>query len=288
MMDCMNVNEATKMASQVWKELCHVPFMAKFVVFAKRHAEEEARLRVFCMTDVCENKTLETQEHFTEIAKSKDVEVLEGKPQFLEFGGNLVPVTKSGDQLRLMFEAFRENRLPFTVRIKDINSKPVGRIAFMRDPRAARGEPPQTPVCNLTIEIPEGICPDRSPSESDLLSTTSSKHRFRQTTTYGEGDSGIRQEFSRNASSLQQLAPSSTARPDAIHKAELQVADLCQMVGSDWVRLGQRLGLTPQETDDIRLECGSDDVQAFRPPVRRTGRGPVWYSSPVDINMATP
>lgn len=49
--------------------------MAKFVVFAKRVDPLEARLRVFCMTDDKEDKTLEHQEHFTEVAKSRDVEV---------------------------------------------------------------------------------------------------------------------------------------------------------------------------------------------------------------------
>ena len=71
-------------------------------MFAKRHESQEARLRVFCMTDDKEDKTLEHQEHFSEVAKSRDVEVLEGKSHFIEFGGNLVPVTKSGDQVRLL------------------------------------------------------------------------------------------------------------------------------------------------------------------------------------------
>lgn len=53
----------------------HVPFMAKFVVFAKRVSAIESRIRVFCMTDDKEDKTLEHQEHFTEIAKSRDIEV---------------------------------------------------------------------------------------------------------------------------------------------------------------------------------------------------------------------
>lgn len=53
-----------------------VPFMAKFVVFAKRVSNLEARIRVFCMTDDKEDKTLEMQEHFTEIAKSRDIEVM--------------------------------------------------------------------------------------------------------------------------------------------------------------------------------------------------------------------
>lgn len=47
----------------------------RFVVFAKRVDPLEARLRVFCMTDDKEEKTLEHQEHFSEVAKSRDVEV---------------------------------------------------------------------------------------------------------------------------------------------------------------------------------------------------------------------
>lgn len=74
------------------------------------------------MSDDNEDKTLEHQEQFTEIAKSRDVEVLEGKDIFLEFTGNLVPVLQSGDQLKLGFKAFRENRLAFTMRVKDVVS----------------------------------------------------------------------------------------------------------------------------------------------------------------------
>ena len=77
------------------------------------------------------------KKYFTQVAKSRDVEVLEGKPQFLEFAGNLVPVTKSGDQLAFNFYAFRENRLPFTVRVKDQHADPIGRVAFMRQPKVS-------------------------------------------------------------------------------------------------------------------------------------------------------
>ncbi|XP_026471880.1 ankyrin-3-like [Ctenocephalides felis] len=85
LMDCRNISEATKMATELYREAIHVPFMAKFAVFAKRTDPLEARLRVFCMTDDREDKTLEHQEHFTEVAKSRDVEVLEGKTQYIEF-----------------------------------------------------------------------------------------------------------------------------------------------------------------------------------------------------------
>ena len=83
------------------------------------------------------------------------VQVLEGKPQYIEMGGNLVPVTKSGEQLYINFHAFRENRLPMTVRVRDGNQDPMGRIAFMREPKVARGEAPQTPICNLNLTLPD-------------------------------------------------------------------------------------------------------------------------------------
>lgn len=53
-------------------------------MFAKRTDLLEARLRVFCMTDDKEDKTLEHQEHFTEVAKSRDVEVMQGKQWFFQ------------------------------------------------------------------------------------------------------------------------------------------------------------------------------------------------------------
>lgn len=57
------------MATELYRETISVPFMAKFVVFSKRHDAYEARLRVFCMTDDKMDKTLETQEQFNEIDK---------------------------------------------------------------------------------------------------------------------------------------------------------------------------------------------------------------------------
>ena len=72
--------ELLKIAHAVYNEGIKIPYMAKFVVFAKRHADNEARLRLFCVTDdkhenVMAGTTLESQENFTQIAKSRDVEV---------------------------------------------------------------------------------------------------------------------------------------------------------------------------------------------------------------------
>ena len=63
------------MAPDLYSELVAVPFMSKFVVFAKREDVTSAKLRLFCMTDDSIEKTLEGQEHFTEVARSRDIEV---------------------------------------------------------------------------------------------------------------------------------------------------------------------------------------------------------------------
>lgn len=147
MADCPQVPETVVLASQLYRELICVPYMAQFVVFAKTSEPLEARLRCFCMTDDRVDKTLEQQENFEEVARSKDIEVelqrrrrrrrrtrsrlivrkvtgsvlcpqvLEGRAIHLDCYGNLTPLTKAGQQLALNFFAFKENRLPFSVKV---------------------------------------------------------------------------------------------------------------------------------------------------------------------------
>lgn len=231
LMDCRQVNEATKFATELYQEAIHVPFMGKFVVFAKRHDIFEAQLRVFCMTDDKEDKTLESQEHFAEIAKSRDVEVLQNKPQYLEFAGNLVPITKSGDQLFLTFHAFRENRLPFSIRIKDSLQEPMGRIAFMKEPKVGRGEPQPIPICNLNIALPD-ICKMDNVSE---LVTLEKKYGFVQET-------GL-------------------AKPELIHRADLRLSDIARELDNDWVALALQLDISEIEINSIKTDYSDDTCQ---------------------------
>lgn len=73
--DCHQIPETVGLATQLYRELICVPYMAKFVVFAKMNDPVESRLRCFCMTDDKVDKTLEQQENFEEVARSKDIEV---------------------------------------------------------------------------------------------------------------------------------------------------------------------------------------------------------------------
>uniref|UniRef100_A0A8C1UN01 Ankyrin 3a n=1 Tax=Cyprinus carpio TaxID=7962 RepID=A0A8C1UN01_CYPCA len=151
--DCQQISETVGLASQLYRELICVPYLAKFVVFAKMIDHIETRLRCFCMTDDKVDKTLEQQENFEEVARSKDIEILEGKPIHVECYGNITPLAKSGQQLVFNFYAFKENRLPFNVKVRDMGQEPCGRISFLREPKIAKGLP-QTAICNLNFSLP--------------------------------------------------------------------------------------------------------------------------------------
>ncbi|XP_047369829.1 ankyrin-2-like [Vespa velutina] len=156
LMDCRNISEVPKMATELYKESLFIPYITNFVIYSKRMDTLEATLRILCMTDGKEGMhTLERQEEFLEIVKSRDVEALHGKDLYIEFSGNLIPVTKSGVQLKFTFKAFRQNRLSFHVKVKDPLLDPVARMLFMREPKVAKGEPPQQPICVLNIVLPE-------------------------------------------------------------------------------------------------------------------------------------
>ncbi|XP_076361546.1 uncharacterized protein LOC143252767 isoform X7 [Tachypleus tridentatus] len=234
LMDCRHVNEVGNYATELYREVIYVPFMVKFVVFAKRYQTMEAELRVFCMTDDKKEKTLEIQENFTEIAKSRDVEVLEGKPQFLELAGNLVPVTKAGEQLTLSFQPFKENRLPFIVRVKDPDQDPVGRIAFMREPRVGRGEPPQTPICNLNIALPDICKIERKPVTTEVLKIEN-KYDF-----------------------IQKTGPT---KLEHIQHADLHLSDIAQGLNHDWIQLAGQLDVPKSDVNSIKKEHPNDMIQ---------------------------
>ncbi|XP_051284967.1 ankyrin-2b isoform X21 [Dicentrarchus labrax] len=153
LIDCRQVQESVNFSTQVYREIICVPYMAKFVIFAKTHDPIEARLRCFCMTDDKIDKTLEQQENFSEVARSRDVEVLEGKPIYADCFGNLVPLTKSGQHHLFSFFAFKENRLALFIKIRDNTQEPCGRLSFMKEPRNYRSLT-QNAICNLNITLP--------------------------------------------------------------------------------------------------------------------------------------
>lgn len=75
------------MANDLYHEAISVPMVAKFAIFGRRRNAAEARLRAFCLTDDKLDKTLEKEQYFKEIARSKDIEVI---ANFVDFVFNLL------------------------------------------------------------------------------------------------------------------------------------------------------------------------------------------------------
>ncbi|XP_067353420.1 ankyrin-2 isoform X10 [Channa argus] len=174
LIDCRLIQESVSIASQLYREIICVPYMAKFVIFAKTLDPIEARLRCFCMTDDKMDKTLEQQENFTEVARSRDVEVLEGKPIFVDCFGNLVPLTKSGQHHVFSFFAFKENRLALFIKIRDTAQEPCGRLSFTKEPRTYRSLN-HNAICNLNITLPAYSKESDSDQDADDESEKSDK-----------------------------------------------------------------------------------------------------------------
>jgi len=129
------------------------------------------------------------------------VQVYESKTMYVEMGGNLVPVSKTGEQLRLVFRSFHDNRLSFIVRLRDplVTEEAVGRLVLMHEPKTAavsRGGAGTTPpACTLNFTLPDivAVCGDEtvtSDSRSEDDRTTdelrSTSTRLTDTTSIGQ------------------------------------------------------------------------------------------------------
>ncbi|XP_057214016.1 ankyrin-3 isoform X38 [Triplophysa rosa] len=214
--DCHQIPETVGLATQLYRELICVPYMAKFVVFAKMNDPVESSLRCFCMTDDKVDKTLEQQENFEEVARSKDIEVLEGKPIHVDCYGNLAPLTKSGQQLVFNFYAFKENRLPFCVKVRDSSQEPCGRLSFLREAKTSKGLV-QTPICNLNITLP-GLKKSEKPER---------RHTF----------------------------ASLALRPQSpCERTDLRMAIVADHLGLSWTELAREMEFTVDEINHIRVE----------------------------------
>nr|XP_026245490.1 ankyrin-2 isoform X11 [Urocitellus parryii] len=219
LIDCRQIQESVTFASQVYREIICVPYMAKFVVFAKSHDPIEARLRCFCMTDDKVDKTLEQQENFAEVARSRDVEVLEGKPIYVDCFGNLVPLTKSGQHHIFSFFAFKENRLPLFVKVRDTTQEPCGRLSFMKEPKSTRGLVHQA-ICNLNITLPIYMKESESDQEQE-----------------------------------EEIDMTSEKNPqDEQERIEERLAYIADHLGFSWTELARELDFTEEQIHQIRIE----------------------------------
>ncbi|XP_076616513.1 uncharacterized protein LOC143339237 isoform X44 [Chaetodon auriga] len=226
--DCHQIPETVGLATQLYRELICVPYMAKFVVFAKMNDPVESRLRCFCMTDDKVDKTLEQQENFEEVARSKDIEVLEGRPIYVDCYGNLAPLTKAGQQLVLNFYAFKENRLPFCVKVRDPSQEPCGRLTFLKECKTAKGLP-QTAVCNLNITLP-AVKKTEKPERRHTFASLALRKRYSY------------------------LAEPALSPQSPCERTDLRMAIVADHLGLSWTELARELDFSVDEINFIRVE----------------------------------
>uniref|UniRef100_A0A8C2D548 Ankyrin 3 n=1 Tax=Cyprinus carpio TaxID=7962 RepID=A0A8C2D548_CYPCA len=226
--DCHQTPETVGLATQLYRELICVPYMAKFVVFAKMNDPVESSLRCFCMTDDKVDKTLEQQENFEEVARSKDIEVLEGKPIYVDCYGNLAPLTKAGQQLVFNFYAFKENRLPFCVKVRDSSQEPCGRLSFVRAPKTSRGLA-QTAICNLNITLP-GLKKTEKPERRHTFASLALRKRYSYLTEPG------------------------TSPQSPCERTDVRMAIVADHLGLSWTELAREMEFSVDEINQIRVE----------------------------------
>ncbi|NXV82445.1 ANK1 protein, partial [Atlantisia rogersi] len=218
--DCPRTAEAVHFATMLYKELTAVPYMAKFVVFAKMNDTREGRLRCYCMTDDKVDKTLEQHENFTEVARSRDIEVVEGMPLHVELSGNLVPVKKATQPRTFLFQSFRENRLAIPIKVRDSSREASGSLSFLR--KAMKYEDLQHVLCHLNISIP----PCTKVSAGSLAPL--------------EGGT---------------VAPSSPPGSlSSTDKADQKMVDIAEQLGLSWAELARELQFGVEDINRIRVE----------------------------------
>ncbi|XP_053125350.1 ankyrin-1 isoform X2 [Hemicordylus capensis] len=228
--DCPRTAEAVHFATLLYKELVAVPYMAKFVVFAKMNDGREGRLRCYCMTDDKVDKTLEQHENFTEAARSRDIEVVEGMPLHTELSGNLVPIKKAAQQRSFQFQSFHENRLIIPVKVRDSSREASGSLSFLR--KAMKYEELQHVLCHLNITMPP--CSKSSGSEERRRTLT---------------PLALRERYSLLSDST--LGSVSSTEKD---KTDMKMAVIAEHLGLSWAELARELQFSVDDINRIRVE----------------------------------
>ncbi|XP_060539314.1 ankyrin-1-like isoform X1 [Pantherophis guttatus] len=228
--DCPRTAEAVHFATLLYKELAAVPYMAKFVVFAKMNDGREGRLRCYCMTDDKVDKTLEQHENFTEVARSRDIEVAEGMPLHMELSGNLLPIKKAAQQRSFLFQSFHENRLIIPVKVRDSSREASGSLSFLRKPM--KYEELQHVLCHLNVTMPP-------------CSKTSGSEERRRTLT----PLALRERYSLLSDST--LGSLNSTEKD---KTNMKLAVIAEHLGLSWAELARELQFGVDDINRIRVE----------------------------------
>ncbi|XP_040202129.1 ankyrin-1 isoform X5 [Rana temporaria] len=226
--DCPRTAEAVSFSSQLYRDLSAVPYTARFVVFAKMSDGREGRLRCYCMTGDKLEKTLEQHENFTEVARSRDIEVMDGTQLFVELSGNLIPLKKATQQRSFTFQAFKENRLALPIKVRDSSRESCGSLSFLRKPM--KYEQSQQVLCHLNVTMPQ------------YTQTPGSLDRRRTLTPLA-----LRERYSL-------LNDSIRGSLSGTDRVDMKMAVISEHLGLSWAELARELQFEMDDINRIRVE----------------------------------
>ncbi|KAM4039351.1 ankyrin-1 isoform 13-T14 [Anomaloglossus baeobatrachus] len=226
--DCPRTAEAVSFSTQLYKELSAVPYTARFVVFAKMADGREGRLRCYCMTGDKLEKTLEQHENFSEVARSRDIEVMDGTQLFVELSGNLVPLKKATQQRSFTFQAFKENRLALPIKVRDSSREPCGSLSFLR--KTMKYEPSQQVLCHLNVTMPQYT---QGPGSLDRRRTLTPL--------------ALRERYSL-------LNDSTRGSLSGTDRFDMKMAVISEHLGLSWAELARELQFEMDDINRIRVE----------------------------------
>ncbi|XP_073444975.1 ankyrin-1 isoform X2 [Dendrobates tinctorius] len=226
--DCPRTAEAVSFSTQLYKELSAVPYTARFVVFAKMADGREGRLRCYCMTGDKLEKTLEQHENFSEVARSRDIEVMDGTQLFVELSGNLIPLKKATQQRSFTFQAFKENRLALPIKVRDSSREPCGSLSFLR--KTMKYEPSQQVLCHLNVTMPQYT---QGPGSLDRRRTLTPL--------------ALRERYSL-------LNDSTRGSLSGTDRFDMKMAVISEHLGLSWAELARELQFEMDDINRIRVE----------------------------------
>lgn len=126
------------------------------------------------------------------------------------------------------FYAFKENRLPFSVKVRDPSQEPCGRLSFLKEPKTTKGLPP-TAVCNLNITLPTQKKIEKVDRRQNFVSLALRK-RYSYLTEPG-------------------MSPQSPCE-----RTDIRMAIVADHLGLSWTELARELNFSVDEINQIRVE----------------------------------
>jgi len=128
-----------------------VPYIANFIVYAKKEKGNSAKMHVACAVDEKARQSLSLQENCWEVSRSKEIEVFSSTRYLIRIHGNLHELSNTPNYL--IFNPFKENPLPLNVQIKDASQPPIAGISIWQELKD--GHDDLMHVCNINMQIPE-------------------------------------------------------------------------------------------------------------------------------------